>query len=172
MSKLSGRELDVAVAEHVMGWREDIDRDYSPPQINWVAQNGAYERVKYDPRNSENVNSWGWQPSKSIADAMQVVEKMRERGFGVRVEDSRTVNASRRTEYDRVLQDGGWQVGFLEPEREDYNAVIDGKVCYGARQIFSVTAATLPEAICRAALAVMGSTVSHISLRGGVTFGW
>jgi hypothetical protein len=110
--------------------------------------------------------------SSSIAAAMQVVEKMREGGFGVRIEDSRTVNASRRTEYDRVLQDGEWQVGFLEPEREDYNAVIDGKVCHGARQIFSVTAATLPEAICRAALAVMGSTVSHASLRGGVTFGW
>jgi len=125
-NKLSGRMLDAAIAEHVMRWHEQVDYDYSPPQINWVTANGEFIEIKYDVRNPENVNSlWGWCPSESIKAAMQVVEKMREQGWSFAC-----------TLYEGKLPYASFCKGTARSSR---NADAD----------------TLPLAICRAALATV-----------------
>ena len=168
--ELSGRELDIEIAERVMGWvwmkrvgenvawlfspdSKDVDTGekgfFGEPIIRRNGIVGPF--TEYDGNARKEVADLPrW--SSSIEAAMQIVGKMQERGFGVRIEDSRTVNASRMTPYDRILKEGQWRVGFLEPERESYDLVIDGELCHGAQQIFSVTASSLSEAICRAAL--------------------
>lgn len=118
MSKeLSGRELDAAVAEKVMGWtRNPHYKDITMPILDmcfeWDACGyGSNDLARY---------------SESIEAAMQVVEKMRERGHSVQI------NGFRR-----------WGVTFVL----ESDAAPTVRPCGGP---------SLPLAICRAALAVLG----------------
>ncbi|HEX7333434.1 MAG TPA: hypothetical protein VF290_18160 [Pyrinomonadaceae bacterium] len=66
--KLSGRELDAAVAERVMGWQRQPDYNY------WMSF-PAGETFKLHKLIAT------WHPSESIEAAMDVVEKMRANGW-------------------------------------------------------------------------------------------
>lgn len=68
--QLSGRELDAVVAERVMGWRTST-----------ISEDVWYSEAEHDSHHRER-----FRPSESIEAAMQVVEKMRERGFAWDVE--------------------------------------------------------------------------------------
>jgi uncharacterized protein (DUF849 family) len=63
---LTGRLLDAAVAERVMGWQRQPDHNY------WMSF-PAGETFKL------HVLIANWKPSTDLESAMQVVEKMRER---------------------------------------------------------------------------------------------
>lgn len=65
----SNRELDKQVAKAVMGWRIEGSA--------WYAPNGCSVEIYQIPRYSFD-----------IAAAMEVVEKMRERGYGVCMADN------------------------------------------------------------------------------------
>lgn len=101
MSELSGRELDAAVAEGVMGW-EFI----SPTRSG----NRQYRNADGDMiLVGESALISTWKPSESIEAAMQVVEKMREREWFVEIANTPT----------------GWFVNFIYDvnERIDCPAV-------------------------------------------------
>lgn len=70
---LDGRELSRLVAEQVMGWHQEFDG----LNERWVEVDG--ERVEY-------IDTW--MPTELIMFAFQVVEKMRELGYGVVIQDS------------------------------------------------------------------------------------
>ena len=73
IKRLEGRELDAAVAEHVMGWER-----YGPPGFEYLGN------PRTDP---ETDPDWSRVPrySTDIAAAWQVVELMRERGWTMRL---------------------------------------------------------------------------------------
>lgn len=123
----SGRELDVAVAERVMGQPvPPIVPDCCLLVDKIPEPNTAWNHVHYYERGDECE----WEPlpfSESIEAAMRVVEKMQEQDFSV------NLNAEPNDQ---------WWVVFSN---------IDGDM---QEDSFSET---LPEAICRAALAVVGS---------------
>jgi len=124
--ELSGAELDRAVAERVMGWHQETDYDYKPPQINWVDKNGDFQEIANCEGQLANLPLW--KPSESIEAAFQVVEKMRERGFVFQLTD-------RFATYPRP-----WWAEFATPDSE-----------YGGQHF----ASTIPEAVCFAALEAM-----------------
>lgn len=68
IEKLSGRELDAAVAERVMGWQRQPDYNY------WMSF-PAGETFKLHALIAT------WKPSEDIGAAMEVVEKMRSLGW-------------------------------------------------------------------------------------------
>jgi len=70
--KLRDRELDAAIAEHVMGWKRVLPTHPSNGTV-W-ALDGKVIKTQYT-----------WKPSENIADAWRVVEKMIEDGYFVEV---------------------------------------------------------------------------------------
>lgn len=119
----TGRDLDAAVAERVMGWRRNPDyKNIEVPILDmafewYVSGYGSNDLPRY---------------SESIEAAMRVVEKMRELGRVVRMQAWRI---------------GEWAVSFSKYTKPDY-AMVETEWGYGD---------TLPEAICRAAYAAIGS---------------
>jgi hypothetical protein len=77
MSELSGRELDAAVAEQVMGFTRAPE---PPHRTDNRAISGVLYYLPETPwdRNQQNVVPYF---SSDVAAAMQVVEKMREQGW-------------------------------------------------------------------------------------------
>lgn len=124
--QLSGRDLDLAVAERVMGWRL-LDRQ----AMGWNP-NG---RDVWATGNLENPTYQRFMPSESIEAAMLVVEKMRERGWRV------GLSCSEAAEWAQ------WLTEFIKVERADAGAY--------KNQLYLAEAKSLPEAICRAALSAM-----------------
>lgn len=130
---LTGRDLDAAVAERVMGWT------IAPEGNRWrVSATGEYiNSWCVDSPNLADLDSdvddrlYGRyaMPSYStdIAAAMQVVEKMQERGFRIFIRD-----------YEGVIT---WEVKFASVKGPSYEA----------------SGNDLPEAICRAALQAIDS---------------
>lgn len=65
------REIDLLVAEKVMGW---IPQREMQGKILYVLQDGT--QIAFD-----------WKPTTNIADAWQVVEKLRKDSYGFEIED-------------------------------------------------------------------------------------
>lgn len=140
---LEGRELDAAVAEHVMGWGPPLFEHEpwvrTPPEGSTGRREGRYYQVK--------------NYSTDIAAAFQVAQHMAVRIFqGVRGEpghiDSDEVNALTLAQCSSIEQDGAWMAAFRtfleypedwEPENVD-----------GLKYVALAPTASL--AICRAAL--------------------
>ncbi len=120
---LSGRELDAAVAERVMGWRvfdiNDVkDDEWRDDLTNYPYLETYVGCALYTGRAEFRL----WNPHLDLAAAMEVVEKMRERGWQIVIRS-----------YEGA---GPWDVTFAN-----------------ASESYGVPADNLPEAICRAALA-------------------
>lgn len=82
--ELSGRELDITMAERVMCWPRhdnDDDRDYS--ETYFSAYNDGGQIVVFHEGSQRKAERWS--PTQSIEAAMQVVEKMQERGWESRI---------------------------------------------------------------------------------------
>jgi hypothetical protein len=132
---MEDRELDAAVAEKVMGWRESIDYDYHPPQINWANESGEFQHVRDDPRNPENVNSLaGWTPSTDISAAFEVVERF--------IADGYDVSLRCHVIYGRPSR---WRADLFRAHDD------------GPNECEMVVADTLPRAICEASLAALSA---------------
>ena len=119
--QLSGRDLDRAIAERVMGWRRKAD--------GW--QHGKQQEVFVDEDGYHTVSCLceeDFNPSESVEAAMQVVEKMRRDHFRFACNDR------------HIVEIGEWWVEFATLEYERGGQANSG---------------TLPEAICRAALAAI-----------------
>lgn len=108
----SERSLDALVAEQVMGWQRQPGYNY------WMTfpEGGTFELHKLIAN---------WHPSTSIADAMEVVEKMREQGWSFAC-----------TLYEAKLPYASFCKQTATSSR-------------------NAEASTLPEAICKAALAAV-----------------
>lgn len=128
--ELSGRNLDAAVAERIMGWANVESGCYTPIGQEWCGDDpegtGGFNRTgrKIIPRYSER-----------IADAMEVVEKMWQADWQVEMVNGHKLNT--------LITDNVqiWYVRFINNENDMDN--------------WSAEAATLPEAICRTALAAL-----------------
>jgi len=103
-------ELNAAIATEVMGWTRYHD-------ATWLADDGRRIVAR-------------WSPATDIADAFEVVERMRENGVWV------TFSAS--------PPDGQWVVN------------LEGASMLGKAPIARIFADTLPRAICEAALKAVG----------------
>lgn len=121
---LVGGELDALVAENVMGWR--LERTGGTGKyrdaMRWVDDRGAVV-AEVD---------WHWKPSIDIADAWQVVEKLRSLGYDVNV----LIDAA--TDVKRPYACEVSRTGWCGSEWE--------------------SATTAPHAICLAALSVVPTT--------------
>lgn len=126
---LSDEELDAAVAEQVMGWTKVVVNEYArendpalalmPRPCFWVTEFGVNHC-----RTKEYWEAKRWRPSSDMNAAMEVVEKMRDRGwFGEMCADSDP--------------DDPWYASFHQ--RGHNNQV-------------SIWGKSLPRAICEAAL--------------------
>jgi hypothetical protein len=158
MSELTGRELDAAVAEEVMG-REIFSREW--PCI-YFKSDETWEVAPEDYQTRE-PRRWGGQPeivwkfsavniygqpysslhrvpdySTDIAAAWDVVEKIEA------------------LEYGKVRIDGSHYHGW-------HCSVCWGPGNDGEGEAFGVPGATAPEAICRAALAAVRATTAPAS---------
>lgn len=121
---VSERELDAAVAERVMGWHvESVNYPHTDEYFdNWVDADGV-------GHYSVNKSADQWLPSEFIQHAMQVVEKMRKRGWKVILSNS-TLNET-------------WEAAmFHNSEGVTWQRV--------------AAEGPLPEAICLAALQAVG----------------
>lgn len=118
---LADRELDAAVAERVMEWQRGRNSQ-TPGRVIWFNTND--DRLEVAIGDSGWIGCW--RPSRDIAAAMEVVEKMR---------------------------NDGWSFACT---------LYEGKLPYAsfckrtAASSRNAEASTLPEAICRAALAAKG----------------
>ena len=73
LSMPAGRELDALVAERVMGWDiHPVSPDPYEKELAWYSEDGKLQ-----------CGDEYWKPSENIADAFQVVEKMKELGYKV-----------------------------------------------------------------------------------------
>ena len=78
----AGRELDVLIGEKVMGWKGG--------GLYWINANGAATELYEDYPGYEcgERSEDAWSPSTSIAAAWQVVEKLREHGLYLIINDT------------------------------------------------------------------------------------
>src|ERR1041385_4645627 len=83
--ELSGRELDIAIAERVMRWpRRDRDDDRDYEDTYFSAYNDGGQIVVF--RGGSQRSAERWSPAQNIEAAMQVVEKTRERGVWTQIQ--------------------------------------------------------------------------------------
>jgi len=77
-SKMTNDELNVAVAEKVMGWKQEMtfDRDLRRQVLHEMKYGIASDLSEYRKTWSGKVPIEYWEPAKYIEDAWQVVEKM------------------------------------------------------------------------------------------------
>ena len=131
----AGRELDALVAEKVMGW--------IPSWGNWwMAGYGemncsldkatewsfeAEKGVEYRGKKYQSIPLHRWCPSTDISAAWEIVEKMREVGYFIRLADQ-----------DEFIRARFYNPNFLPDEKSLW-----------------IVAETVPEAICKAALLAM-----------------
>ena len=133
MSDLTaGRELNRRIAREVMGWLEWTgDGDWTPPvgqekatmftaAFPWDESVSVYE-------DGEEQMTFYFEPSRKIADAWLVVEKMREQGYSVDI--------------NTTISNKGWYVVLSDDDGHEGD---EGGT-------------SLPLAICKAALAAAGA---------------
>jgi hypothetical protein len=130
---VAGRELDALVAERVMQWkrvRSDRDEGDDRRDVAWMLhyKMGVLrgEPYTYGANALYDRTFRKWSPSTDIAAAMEVIEKMRELGW---LTDCITNDVY-------GMPDTSWSASFRMSGGYEVEA----------------QAATLPEAICRAAL--------------------
>ena len=132
MSEQAGREMDARVAEKVMGWtvvRDIRFWDHSQPMPAFVQYaEGKWGVVKVGGSGYEPFD-----PSESIADAIEVVEKMKADGWAVNIYSG---NGSQ-----------CWEAEFGHPSDRSQDAGSE--------------TSPLPLAICLAALRVKGVEVDN-----------
>lgn len=107
-----GAELDALVAERVMGWTLDLrTRVWHMPECNPV-NNRMLMAWPPAPQYAGCSNDY-WQPSKRIAYAWEVVEKLRERGYHVDMRGTCTRWACDVWQMDekRNVHLSGWHAG-------------------------------------------------------------
>jgi Phage ABA sandwich domain len=130
--QLRGRDLDVAVAENVMQWpafpyglhngnRPWLENPASYPHVEICDDHLPYTGLLL--WNDKDADGVYWSPSLSVDAAMQVAEKMRERGWRI-----------------SIMNNVGCEKGPLE-----------WSVDFARGHTVNRLAAELPEAICRAA---------------------
>lgn len=97
--KLSGRDLDAAVAERVMGWQRQPDYNY------WMS---------FPAGESFSLHALiaTWSPSESIEAAMQVVEKMWQLGWSIEMANGGKLGTLATA---RIVS---WYVRFVEDEND------------------------------------------------------
>lgn len=138
------RELDIEIARSVMRWPVEPyglhngNHDWLDDPVNY-----PHVEITDDPLPYTGVLLWHnpeangvyWSPSTSIEAAMEVVEKMWRSGWSIEIVNCGKIGtvATNRTAI--------WYVRFIEDENDMNN--------------WSAEAETLPEAICRAALAAL-----------------
>jgi hypothetical protein len=126
--ELSGAELDRAVAEHVMGWTR---------KPNGMMHGKAQEVFVDDRDNTYSIRcgcAEDFNPSCDIEAAMQVVEKIRQSN------EFCCINIH--SDHNYV-----WRVSLIRVESQNASHGVTA----------SATNESLPLAICRAALAAIGS---------------
>jgi|ERR1043165_4103033 hypothetical protein len=129
--ELSGRLLDIAIAERVMRWpRRDRDDDRNYEDTYFSAYNDGGQIVVF--RGGSQRSAERWSPAQNIEAAMQVVERMWESGWQVEMVNGHKLHTHIA---DNV---SSWYVRFINNENDMNN--------------WSAEADTLPLAICRAAL--------------------
>ncbi len=128
---LSGRALDMEVAEKILGWERGS---------RWGNGNGGW--TINGESHEKHRTSWNQTPrfSTNIAAAMEVIEKMRDSGWSVEVSSD--------IDWSMAEPDREWNVGFQKRNPEamwmvDQQGVADSL--------------SLPEAICLAALATVST---------------
>ncbi len=141
------RDLDIKVAEKVMGWKRMSWKDYHDQERASGHFNGTDERddLTYSWHNAEGKMiaraedsddyyqpSEAWSPSTSIEAAWDVVDAMRLKGFAFRVCSS---------EYEEGCGEAGEICADFSPMNGGH--------------VFSAFASTAPEAICKAASAAI-----------------
>lgn len=129
------RKLDAEIAERVMGWTRHPDEAMHP------SDNRTIEGALYCPPGSPTANLGGFNCvpyySTDIAAAMEVVNTFIAKGGRV------SLRGGISELMDEDVPPGYWQALFFRYLKE---------CAPGTRFSFRVNAATLPEAICRAAL--------------------
>jgi hypothetical protein len=126
MNMPAGQEMDVLIAEKVMGWHAVMENGFN----HWVNVDGGFQCgvAPYDGfEDEEDFHTLKWHPSESILWAWEVVEKLHP-------------NCSFLLDYDdpQTIESLKWCCLFFDKD-EPYKE-------YEAR------ANTAPLAICRAAL--------------------
>lgn len=138
-----GPELDRLIAERVMGWKLESDPElprawlrYDSEQAKWVWAGWWAEEppIEKDPDTGEEyvptawllAGSKVWSPSRDIAAAWEVVEKLLDHGFSV------DLYSRSRGRWEVVLSDGDTLI------------------------VATATAEKPPLAICRVALLALG----------------
>lgn len=137
--ELSGRELDAAIAERVMGhvWDESRCRACGWPIGSFEDGGCTIESCSMRPypvRRADTPSDY----SSSIGAAMEVVEKMRQSGWHVEISD------------DCERMDTAWFVEFTRSTDTHLHTGDAG-------------AETLPETICRAALEAIETNATRSS---------
>lgn len=151
--ELSGRELEVEVARCLFGFRwfhcagaNGVERNqFLSPETaqTWRELNWALTEID-GPRDDQfNDDTAAPKFARSIEAAMQVVEKFIDMGGRVSMRGMRFITEGMADEYKP-----GWRVNFYRFQRD---------VPPGTRFSFDTESESLPEAICRAALAAIES---------------
>lgn len=129
---MTNEEIDVLVAEKVMGWHKGIyvseldGHVYTSTSESWLDADGHYMCGigRYPEYDSENLHTIDWHPSESILWAWEIVEKL----------------------HIAVLSPSCWYASGEYKNIDSYSAEAGG---------YSAFADTAPLAICRVALLVV-----------------
>ncbi len=127
----AGHEMDVLIAEKVMGWHKFIDHSYSENNVMWYAVENGY--ASYQDAVDTFGSCVGWSPSTELDDAWRVAEKVLAMDIGIDV--SRMPNSKL------------WHAALYRMDDGEYMAKADDMV----------EAETAPLAICLAALRAVSS---------------
>jgi hypothetical protein len=135
--ELTGPDLDIAIAERVMGLIPctSLQHDHSAENPLPLPCHGTHEA----PDSGDQTPRY----SESIEAAMQVVEKFIDMGGRVSMRGMRFVAEGFADEYKP-----GWRVNFYRFQRD---------APAGTKFSFDAESESLPEAICLAALDAVGS---------------
>ncbi len=77
-------EITRCLAEDAMGWTFD-ERDFPPDGVTFFRPASLVDGLRVNTHTGNTYRSVVWSPLTSIADAFAVVEKMRERGFWMKL---------------------------------------------------------------------------------------
>ena len=83
----AGEELDILVAEKVMGWHKVNENNY----LHWVDSGGHFQNGvgRYDGyEDDEDINLLKWHPSESIMWAWGIAEKLYDEGHNFKIHKS------------------------------------------------------------------------------------
>lgn len=118
--QLTGRELDAAVAERVMGWWLcDDDGTWRGSDGSAIGGSGAFQAFEEE-----------WSPSTDIAAAWLVVSAMADKGWSARVESPALVSRDVRCMFSIPHEDE--EFGQITAEVEAYAITAPEAICRAA----------------------------------------